>query len=469
MQSKKKELKFQMPHLYVTLACVIAFMTILTYIVPAGNFERRTVEIDGVNRSIVIPGTYKANPDAKPVSPVSMMMAPYKGMIKTADVVFLTFLVYASFYLVVRTGSLDGFIALLIKLVGDKQWLVIPFFTILFGIGGSMFGMLSEFYGFIPVFVGLSIALGYDGLVGFAIVILGSYIGFMAGTTNPFNVVVAQGISELPIYSGLSVRYIILAIFMTLTIAWIMMYAARVKKNPDSSYIKGIDLKLFDIDRNNLDQYKITKRNVFVLLLVAACMITLCFGTLKYKWGLEYIVAIFLTMGLGSAAIMGLRPSEIAEETLNGIRNIAFGAMSTGIARGVLVVLEEGNIIDSLMNGVANALTHFPPWLTAVGMLLAQTIVNFFIPSGTGQAATTMPLMIGIADLLGVTRQVAVTAFHFGDGLSNLLWPTCGIVVVCGIAGIPLQKWWKFFVPLFSIFLGLQAVIIIILSITNFS
>lgn len=466
---EKKKFNFTMPHLYVTLSCVIVFMTILTYIIPAGNFERKTVEINGTKRSVVIPGTYKPNEEAKPVGPLQMMMSPYKGMIKTADVLFLTFLVYASFYLVVKTGSLDSFVALLIKLLGNKQWLVIPFFTFLFGIGGSMFGMLSEFYGFIPIFVGLTIALGYDGLVGFAIVILGSYIGFACGTTNPFNIVIAQGISELPVYSGLGVRYIIFAIFMLGSIIWIMLYASKIKKNPDASYLKGIELKLFDIDRNNLDQYKITRRNWLVLLLVAFCMLALSYGTLKYQWGLQYIVGLFLTMGIGSALIMGWNPNKIAEESLNGIRNIAFGAMAAGIARGVLVILEEGNIIDSVMNGVSNALTHFPPWLTAVGMLVSQTIINFFIPSGSGQAATTMPLMVGIADLLGVTRQVAVTAFHFGDGLSNLLWPTCGIVVVCGIAGIPLQKWWKFFMPLFGIFFALQTAIIIFLSLINFS
>lgn len=461
--------KLSMPHQYVTLALITLLMVILTYVVPAGNFERRVVLVNGIERSIVIPGTYEESSDKSPVGFLAMMLAPYNGLIQAASIVFFTMLVCPSFYLVVKTGALDGFIAMLIKIVGTKAWLIIPFFTTLFGLGGSMIVSGAEFYGFIPILAGLTVAFGYDAFVGFAIVVLGTYTGFAAATTNPFNIAIAQGIAEIPIYSGLGVRFVIFILHMTIIIIWLMAYASKVKKNPETSLVKGLDLHLFDIDRSNLDKYKITTRHWCVFTIFLGSMIILIFGAIVYQWGLSHIVGLFLTMGLSSAFIMGWSPNKVADEFISSMSSIASCAVIAGVSRGILVVLDQGNIIDTIMNTFASSLEHLPSWLTAVGMLFTQTIINFFIPSGSGQAMTTMPIMVGISDLLGISRQVTVTAFHFGDGLSNILWPTCGTAIVCGIIGIPMQRWWKFYVPLFCTLLGLQTLIIIVLSLINFS
>ena len=459
----------QMPHQYVILAVITIIMALLTYIIPAGNFERKKVTIHGVDRSIVVPGTFQEAEENTPVTFLEMMTAPYTGMIQAAAIVFFTFMIYPSFYLILKTGALNGFIATLIRILGNKGWVVIPVFTILFGISTSTVLSGAEFYGFIPIFAVLTIALGYDALVGFAIVVLGSYTGFAAATTNPFNIVIAQSIADLPIYSGLSARLIIFAIHMAIIVVAIMLYAAKVKKNPSLSLVKDLDLKLFDLNKDNLDEYKIIKRHWFVFALVFTSISILIYGIFTHHWGMSHIVGIFFTMGIGSAIIMGWNLDKIATEFIIGMQNIVFGAMIAGVSRGILVVLEAGNITDTIMNSMSQVLSSLPHWLTAVGMLVTQTLINFFIPSGSGQAMTTMPIMIGLADILNISRQVAVTAFQFGDGLSNLLWPTAATAIVCGIIGLPLQRWWKFYIPIFITLFTAEAIIIIVLSLINFS
>ena len=241
-----------------------------------------------------------------------------------------------------------------------------------------------------------------------------------------------------------------------------------VKKNPELSIVKGLKLEVFSIDKNNMGEYKITIRHILVLITFITSMIILFYGVIAYKWAMMQMAGIFFGMGIISAIIMGFSPNKIADEFLFGMKNSVVTAMISGVSRGILVVLEDGDIIDSIMNGIVSVLYTLPTWLTAVGMLIAQTIINFFIPSATGQAMTTMPIMIGLSDLLNISRELTVLVFQFGDGLSNLLWPTSATAVVCALIGIPIQKWWKFYFPLFLVLLLLESAIVIFLSIINF-
>ena len=189
------------------------------------------------------------------------------------------------------------------------------------------------------------------------------------------------------------------------------------------------------------------------------------YGFIKLEWGSIELSGIFLLMGIIAAIINGWGPNKIAEEFIEGCRNIVYGALIVGFAGAILVVLKEAQIIDTIVNFMGSSLSRFHPAIAAQGMLFIQTIINFFIPSGSGQAATVIPMMAPIGDLVGVSREVTVLAYQMGDGLSNLLWPTCGIVTACGIAGIPIDKWWKFFVPLFGIMYIMQMIIIFIATI----
>ncbi len=457
-----------MPNQFVILAFTTILMAVLTYIVIPGNYERKTIDINGVTQSVVVAGTFEESDNSKPVDLLSLLTAPYRGMIAAASIVFFLFIVYPSFYLLIKTEALNGFISLLIKILGNRGWIIIPSFTLLFGLLTSTILAGPEFYGFIPLFAGITIALGYDAFVGFCIVVLGSFIGFTAAITNPFNIITAQTIAEIPIYSDVLLRFIIFILHMSITIFWIMKYASMVKKNPELSIVKGLKLEVFSIDKNNMGEYKITIRHILVLITFITSMIILFYGVIAYKWAMMQMAGIFFGMGIISAIIMGFSPNKIADEFLFGMKNSVVTAMISGVSRGILVVLEDGDIIDSIMNGIVSVLYTLPTWLTAVGMLIAQTIINFFIPSATGQAMTTMPIMIGLSDLLNISRELTVLVFQFGDGLSNLLWPTSATAVVCALIGIPIQKWWKFYFPLFLVLLLLESAIVIFLSIINF-
>ncbi len=460
--------KIHLPHLYVIIFSLIVLAAIMSYVIPAGQFDREQVEVGGVKRSLVIPGTFKIV-ESTPVSFLKVMMAPHKGLIAAADVAFLVFMCYSPFYVVLRTGALNSSIAALIRLLRGREWLLIPMFFYVFALGGSMFGMLSEFYGFIPVFIGLAMAMGYDALVGFSLVAFASQIGFAAGTTNPFTVLVAQGVSQLPPLSGLGYRFFCWFVLVTISMLWTLRYAHQVKKDPSKSYMLGIETNALSIDKDNLDQYRMTGRDAGVLLLIVACMGALLYGTLKFEWGTSHITATFLTMAVGSGFICRWGPSRIATELVDGFRNIVFGALVVGLARGILWTLQEGNIIDSLMHYASLPLIGLPSWVAAEGMLVVQSLINFLIPSGSGQAATVMPLMSGLSDILGVSRQVAVLAFQFGDGTTNLLWPTCGIVVQCALGGIPMDRWWRYFIPCFGVLFAAQALLLIIAIMIGYS
>ena len=465
VSSKLSHMK--VPHGFVLVFSIVILAWLLTYILPAGEFQRAKVMVGETMRSVLIPGTFHVVA-ASPASPMDLATAFYKGLIEAADVVFLIFFAYSCFHLVLRTGALDCFIHMLLKRVRGKEWAFIIVFSFLFSLGGSMLGMLSEFYGFIPIFISLAIAMGYDSLVGFSVVNLSSHIGFAAATTNPFTVGVAQIVSEVPLFSGLEFRFFCWFLFTSISTLYILWYARRIKKDPSKSIMVGVDNSDSDYKICEDDEQPITGRCILVLLIVLASMSTLVYGTLKYQWGMSQIVGLFFTMAVFSGFASRWSPDRIAIEFIDGCKGIVYGALITGMARGILIILQKGKIIDTVMYYLSSALNGSSSWVAVQGMLIVQTIINFFIPSGSGQAATTMPIMSGLSDLVGVSRQTAILAFQFGDGFANLLWPTCGIVVTCALAKIPLERWWKYFLPLFGILFVFQVIILTVALYINY-
>lgn len=443
--------KFKLPHVFVLLFIMICLAAVLTHLLPAGQFDRQAMEI-GPNqvRQVLVPGSYHTV-ESSPVSPFETMISIYKGMVAAADIIFLVFLPYASFCIVVRTGAMNSFVGWLLRVTQGKDVLLIPLFSIVFSLGASLFGMFSEFYGFIPLFVGLAIALGYDAMVGLAIVGLSTGVGFAASMTNPYTVGIAQKVSEVPLFSGLGFRFFHWALFTAIAIWWTLRYARKVKRNPEISIVNGTDFSHIAMNREEIMSNTTTWRDKGVLAIVAVTMVLLVYGTLKLGWGFNELCGLFLTMGISSGLVAGWSPNKIAKEYASACSDVVGGAFVVGLARGVLVVLAEGNVIDTVIYGLSLPLSGLPRFISAQGMLITQTLINFFIPSGSGQAATTMPIMAPLADILGVTRQTAILAFQYGDGFSNLLFPTsANIVIMCGIAHVTLDQWWKFFVPLFG-------------------
>lgn len=247
-----------------------------------------------------------------------------------------------------------------------------------------------------------------------------------------------------------------------------MRYANMVKKDPSKSLVLGIDMGSMEIDRDSLANIEFTGKRKLTIALLFATIFFIVFSTLKLGWYLDEMSAVFLLSGVGISILWGMSPDEMLENLMTACREILIGVLVVGMSRAVMVVMREGNILDTIIYAMYQPLRHAPMWLAAEGMLVFQNIMNFFIPSGSGQATAVMPIMIPLADLVGINRQVAVLAYQFGDGYSNLFWPTCGIAVMASIARVPLNKWYRFFLPLFGIMLVLEMVFIALAMAINY-
>jgi uncharacterized ion transporter superfamily protein YfcC len=286
---------------------------------------------------------------------------------------------------------------------------------------------------------------------------------------NPFTVGLAQKLSELPLFSGLGFRVVAWFVFVTMGVMWMMRYAAKIRKDPSKSLMVGIDMGAMALDHDELVNTKFTGRNRAVLLVLFIGMSILIWGVLKKGWYFDELCGILLITGIAAGVVNGYGPSRIAVIFIDAWKDIVFGACVVGISRGVLIVMRQGQIIDSVIHGLAQPLSSMPKWVAAEGMLFVQTLINFLIPSGSGQAATTIPIMAPLSDILGIPRQIAVLAYQFGDGFSNILWPTTLLPVMCGIAKVPIERWWKYFVPFFFLLFAVQMVFIFVAVMINYS
>ena len=456
----EKQRKSRIPHTFVTLIAFTIVMAILTYVLPAGQFERS--EVNG--RTVVIPDSYSVV-ESNPQNLFDVLKSIPTGMAETADIIFFLFIVGGAFQLITDSGMINSGISLLVKKLQGKEKWVIPILILVFGLLGSTMGLSEETIVFIPIGVALALALGYDALVGLGMISLGAAIGFFAGFMNPFSVGVAQEIAELPLFSGVGFRLIILAVLWIVTSAYLMRYAEKVKQNPETSLLynadKGSHVTEGAINFEDLPPF--TKRHFATLIVFIGGFAIIGFGVFQYGWFIVEIGSVFLGMGILTGFISRMSSSEIAESFVVGAKEMVFAGLVVGVARSILVVMEDGLIIDTLINGLSNLISSLPDSLAVVGMYITQIVVNFFIPSGSGQAAATMPVMIPLADTLGITRQTAVLAFQFGDGFMDSIIPTSGVLMAqLSIAKVSYDTWLKFIGKLMLIWLTIGLIFLLI-------
>lgn len=460
--NKKNSFKMRVPHTYVIIFFMVLLMSVLTWIIQPGEFDYESVNVGGTTRNLVVPGSYHTieRYEANPAGIIDFAASFHKGAIAAADVVMLIFLVNGAFHIVIQTGAFNALLGSLLKrFYGRREKILVIFLFTIFALCGSLFGMLNEFNGFYPLFVGLGVALGYDAIWGASIVALGAFMGFAGGTMNPYNVVVAQSIAGLPLYSNLGIRVISLIVFSVISIWWILRYGAKIKKDPLKSFMLG-EKTAFSLDKEELLKYKVTLKHKFILIVVVLALLLIVWGSVTHGWGTTQLTGVFILMGISAALIDGWNADKIANEFIKGCASVAFGALVVGFARAILVVMQDGKIIDTIINFMATSLEGLPEILASYGMLAMHTIINFFIPSGSGQAATTIPIMAPIGDLIGVSREIVCLTFQFGSSFADLLFPTSSVVIVCGLSEIPIEKWWKFYGPLFGIMFIAQMAIV---------
>lgn len=460
--STDKKRKFKLPHIFVLLTGIIIVCAILTWILPAGEFDRQT---NAAGTEVVVPGTYHTV-DASPVGPFETLKSLYNGMLNGGGVIFFVFIAYAAIGLIISTGAFNGLVAGLLKILkGKARAVIIPIFILVLGCISSTIGVFEEAFPFIPIFVGIAIAMGYDALVGLGIVALGVGLGYSGAVMNPFTVGMAQDIAGIPQMSGIGFRIICHVVMIIVASTLLIRYALKIQADPTKSYVYGDDFSHMEMDPQGIEHHSFGIREKAVLAVLALGVVVIVWGVKTKGWYFEDLSAVFLLMGIISSFIMGWGPDTIAQKMAASFTDIAVACMIIGFSRGILVVLQSGHIIDTIVYGISIPLGKFPAWIASELMLVVQTLLNFLIPSGSGQAVTSMPIMAPLADLIGVSRQVSVLAFQFGDGLSNIIWPTAMAPIMCGIAGIKIEKWWKLIVPIFLALIVTQGILIAVATI----
>jgi uncharacterized ion transporter superfamily protein YfcC len=452
------------PDTLILIGSILLLFMVLTWIIPAGQYDR--IEADG--RQVVSPESFRFV-DQNPLSPWHILMAPLKGFQQASDVIGFVFFIGGAFAIVSRTGAIQAGLAQVIR-SGNRhptyRFWTIPAIMTLFSLGGATFGMAEETLVFILITIPMARAMGYDTIVGVAIPVVGAFTGFAGAFANPFTVGIAQGIAELPLLSGLGYRILVWAIFTTISIAFVMRYAARTTQNPESSLMAGLESDAPAMPPDSPTGDVLTARHVAVLAVVTLTLITLIVGATQWGWYITEMAALFVAMGIVASIVHGLAPGDTVSAFYQGARDMIVAALLIGFARGLLVVAEEGRIIDTILHAIASGARDVSPAISVQIMFFAQTLLNFFVPSGSGQAALTMPVMAPLSDLLGISRQTAVLAYQFGDGISNLIIPTNGLLIaLLGVARIPYPRWVQFVWSLVLI-LSLTAMLLLIPPVT---
>lgn len=462
MEKSKEQKRFKIPHTYALLFFVIVLVAVLTYMVPAGEFNR--AEDPATGRIFVVPDSYH-EVESNPTSFFEVFKAIPAGMEKSGYIIFFVLMIGGSFGILQATGAIDSGIMEVVKKMKGREKAIIPVVMIIFSLAGAILGSAEELLPFYPIVISLALALGFDTLTGTAMVLLGAGAGFAGAFLNPFTVGIAQGIAGLPLFSGIGFRLISYAIILTAAIAYVYRYANRIQKNPELSVTYEEDmLKHNEFKLGETSEFTIRHKLVMLVLVIGLAI--LGFGVVKLGFYITELTAMFLIIGIVAGVVGGLSIDDIAEEFIKGAQGLVYGALVIGLATSIMVVMQEGKIMDTIIYSLANLVQGLPPTLSGVVMFVVQSFLNVVIPSGSGQAAASMPIMAPMADLVGISRQSAVLAFQFGDGFSNVINPTSGyFMAAIAIGGIKWEKWAKWMFPLFLIwsFIGAALVFISVL------
>lgn len=454
-----RERRFKMPHSYVIIFLMIVVAFIMGNVITPGEYDRI---VNDIGKTVVVPGTYH-NVDKIGVGIFEMFFLIQKGFVDGGEIIFFVIFAYSFVYMIIKNGTFDAVVSFLIRRVGNRIELVIPITMIIFGLLGSTIGLYEETYGIIPVFMAIASVIGYDAIVGSSLIYIGVAVGFASATINPFTIGIAQQVAGVPLFSGIGYRIICFVVFMTLSIMYVWRYAHKVYQDPTKSLLYGVkmDDTINISDKDELAKKEFNMVHKISCLLFLITIIILLVGTIKYGWYIGEISTVFIIMTIVAGLISKYSPSQIAEYFIASSKDMMYGALIIGLSRGIPLVMEKAKIIDTIVHYLVTVLQNFNGIASAIGMLIVQNIINLFIPSGGGQALVTMPILAPVGEMVGLSRQLTVLAYQFGDGYSNMFWPT-SVFSICGIMRMPVDKWYKFITPLFGILFIAQIILIII-------
>lgn len=528
--------KGKVPHTFVIVFFIVLFAAMLTWIIPPGKYVKTTELVDGVEKSVMtfyykdqLPSDAAAAFKSEPQT-WQVFGTLFKGFVKQSGIIIFTLMIGGAFWIMNTSKAIDvgiySFLAFtkrlehnrIIKKLGVDNIIMVLIMT-LFSFFGAVFGMSEETIAFVIILIPLAISMGYDSIVGVSLVYVAAHLGFSGAILNPFTIGIAQGLAEIPLFSGIEYRIFSWIIINIVGFVFILKYAHFIKKNPTKSIMYEEDAywRKKDSEQDTtvvyytprsawlvyffiigvlsafsffypettmtlgnssfhfhalpvltvvfaLTGYLTLKKTVhyFILLLLTYTIIFLIVGVMGYGWYVMEIATLFMALGIASGISINKSADNIAKLFLEGVKDILSAAIVIGLAGGIIVTLEDGGIIDSILYGLSKAMMNFGDVASVGVMYLIQTVINIAIPSGSAKAAITMPIMAPFSDLIGVSRQATVMAFQFGDGFTNMITPTSGVLIaVLGVARIPYDKWVKWIWPLMIVLIILGFLLLI--------
>lgn len=432
----------RVPHTLVLLFAMMVLALVSTWVLPQGRFQ--TVE-DAKGHALVVPGTYAQVAERVWLSPVELVTVVPRALAAAQDIIFFVMLVGGAIAVLRATGMIDALLGWILRRVGHSPGLLIVTGMGVFAAGSSAIGVAEEYIPFAAMLISLCLAMRMDVITAMGIMVAGYGIGYGVAALNPFTVQVAQGVAGLPPTSGLWYRLALFLPFLAIGVHHVWSYARRVQADPSASLMAGIAPR----HAPPTEYPPLDGRRLAVLLLAIAVLALMVWGITAQGWYLVELGALFLGLAIVAGIVGGLGFDGTAKRFAEGAAELATTALLIGFARSIALLLEDGQVLHTIVDALAGPLQLVGAELAAVGMLLIQTVINFFIPSGSGQAFVTMPIMAPLGDLVGVSRQVAVLAYQFGDGFSNMIVPTNIVLMsILGIAGIPYDRWFRFIFPL---------------------
>src|SRR3989339_571636 len=521
-----KKLKF--PHTYVIVFYIIIFAAVLTWIMPGGAFQREKIYVNGIQRSVVVNNSFEYT-QSEPQT-WQVFSALFDGFVDKADIIIFILIIGGAFWIMNSSKAIDvGILSFLRKTHKLEKFflfrrlgvnnIILVLVMLMFSLFGAIFGMSEETIAFVIIFVPMAISMGYDSIVGVCMCFVAAGLGFAGALLNPFTIGIAQGISGLPLFSGIEYRFVCWIVLNLIGFIFIIRYAKKIKRNPKASPVYEDDQYWRDKKSDDTETIKfhtpvsawvayfillaamivfaikystttITIGNstftapmmaviaglfalsglftlrksvhFFILNILLFTIIFLIIGVMGYGWYVKEIATLFFVMGIFSGIAMNYSPNRITKLFLEGVKDILSAAVIVGLAGGIIYILNEGKVVDTILFKISSAMEGFDKFGSVSIMYGIQTFINLFMPSGSAKAALTMPMMSQFSDLIGISRQATVMAFQFGDGFTNMITPTSGVLLgVLSIAKIPYGKWVKWILPFMIILIILGLLLLI--------
>ena len=453
--------KWKIPHSLAIIISVMLLASLLTYLIPAGSFER----ITQAGKTIVVNGSFHQIQQT-PVNPLSILTYVWVGLEGARSIIWSLLLCGGGLGIILGTGMFQGAAATLSRKAKGKEWAVVAFLMVVFALLCVPIN-LNYFIPFAPLGIVIAKAIGYDAIVGISIIMLGGAIGFSCGAMNIANTGTAQMIAELPLFSGMAYRLFCMVPLTLVTILYVLWYGKKIKKDPTKRFCYQVQSAEENFDVDNLPIFNKSHIPVAVVTVIGICY--MIYVAIFAKLTMAQAAFIFMYMGLAAGIVYRMPINTMCKEFINGVKGMAATGVMIGFAYAISNILNAGHILDTVVFSLANTLNSVPVLLQAPAMFLMHVIINFFVTSGSGQAAITMPIFIPVADLTHMSRQVAVLAFNFGDGLCNFILPhaaaTMGFV---GYANIPFTQWLRFIYKLFLLWFLIGSILLIVATMIPF-